>query len=130
MEKNPSYRSVRLTIVRLIEIFHEKHTYALPGNVKVSVLERCPCYEMSVLRGFTVFSFVIIPIPCTGSAKLIKDISRSNNNGFGKYFTDEFYCNKYSKMGASEAYYSELLCEWAEWVDIRLQHVNIYNLNL
>ena len=52
MEKCPSYRGVRLTIVRLIEVF--LHTYVLPGHVKVSVLERCPSYGISVLRGFTV----------------------------------------------------------------------------
>ena len=38
---------------RLIEDFYVKHTYYLPGHVKVSVLERCPSYGMSVLRGFT-----------------------------------------------------------------------------
>ena len=54
MEKCPSYRGVRLTIVRLIEVFYEKHTYVLPGQVEVSVSERCPSYGMSVLRGFTV----------------------------------------------------------------------------
>ena len=54
MEKCPSYRGVRLTNVRLIEVFYEKHTYGLPAHVKVSVLERCPSYGMSVLRGFTV----------------------------------------------------------------------------
>ena len=31
-----------------------KLTYVLPGHVEVSVLERCPSYGMSVLKGFTV----------------------------------------------------------------------------
>ena len=53
MEKCPSYRGVR-TIVRLIEDFYDRHTYVLPGHVKVFVLERCPSYEITVLRGFTV----------------------------------------------------------------------------
>ena len=54
MEKCPSYRGVRLTIVRLIEVSYEKHTYVPPGHVEVSVLERCPSNGMSVLGGFTV----------------------------------------------------------------------------
>ena len=29
-------------------------THALPGQVNVSVLERCPSYGMPVLRGLTV----------------------------------------------------------------------------
>ena len=33
-------------------IFNRKH---LLGQSKVSVLERCPSYGMSVLRGFTAF---------------------------------------------------------------------------
>ena len=52
--------------------------------MKVSVLERCPSYGMSVLRGFTVFenqqilSPVIIP-KITG--KIVLDI-RECKNGF------------------------------------------------
>ena len=34
-------------------IFNRKH---LLGQSKVSVLERCPSYGMSVLKGFTVFT--------------------------------------------------------------------------
>ena len=49
MEKCTSCKSVRL-----IEIFYERHIYILPGHVKVSVLESCPSYGMSVLGGFTV----------------------------------------------------------------------------
>ena len=70
--KCPSYRGVRLKIVRLVEVFYqkhtyiqpeyvkvsilwrffyEKHTYVLPGHMEVSVLERCLSYGMSVLRG-------------------------------------------------------------------------------
>ena len=56
MEKCPFYKGVRLTTVRLIEVFYEKHTYFLPGHVKVSVLDRCPFYGMSVLGGFTVIT--------------------------------------------------------------------------
>ena len=39
-------------IVRLIEVYYEKHTYVLPGYVEVSVLERCLSYGMSVLKRF------------------------------------------------------------------------------
>ena len=64
MEKCPYYRGVRLTNVRLIEVFYEKHTYVLLGHVEVSVLERCPFYGMSVLRGFTVFTaFTLFETP-------------------------------------------------------------------
>ena len=31
-----------------------RNTHVLPGHVEVSVLERCPSYGMSVLRGLTV----------------------------------------------------------------------------
>ena len=47
--KCPSYRGVRLMEV----IFNRNH---LLGQWKVSVLERCPSYGMSVLRGFTVYA--------------------------------------------------------------------------
>ena len=54
MRKYPSQRGVRLTIVRLIEVFYEKHTYVLPGHVKVSVLQRCPSYDCPSYRGFSM----------------------------------------------------------------------------
>ena len=62
MEKCPSYRGFHLTIVRLVEVFYEKHTNVLPGHVKVSVLDRCPSYGMSVLRGCPVQSSPANPI--------------------------------------------------------------------
>ena len=62
MEKCPSYRGVRLTIVRLVEVFYEKHTCVLPGHVEMFVLERCPSSGMSVLRGFTVCNFWTAPV--------------------------------------------------------------------
>ena len=43
---------LRLSVLQ--RFFYEEHTYVLPGHVEVSVLERCPSYGMSVLRGFTV----------------------------------------------------------------------------
>ena len=81
MEKCPSYRGVRLTIVgiteeplktdiprdkykcpsyrgvRLMEVISNRNH--LFGQWKVSVLERCPSYGMSVLRGFTVCDFIL-----------------------------------------------------------------------
>ena len=54
MEKCPSYRGVRLTIARLVEVFYEKHIYVLPGPLEVSVLERCQSYGMSILKSSTV----------------------------------------------------------------------------
>ena len=45
----PSYRGVRL-----IEVIFNRNRPSL-GHLKVSVLERCPSYRMSVLRGFTVY---------------------------------------------------------------------------
>ena len=55
-----------------MRFFHEKHTYALPGHVEVSVLERCPSYGMSVLRGFTVVIFYSSWIILRGSAIIIR----------------------------------------------------------
>ena len=46
-QKCPSYRGVRL-----IEVIFNRNRPL--GHLKVSVLERCPSYGMSVLRGFTV----------------------------------------------------------------------------
>ena len=48
-QKCPSYRGVRL-----IEVIFNRNRPL--GHLKVSVLERCPSYGMSVLRGFTVFT--------------------------------------------------------------------------
>ena len=55
MERCPSYGGVRLSVSRLMEVFfHEKDTYFLPTHMKVSFLEKCPSYGMSVLGGLTI----------------------------------------------------------------------------
>ena len=54
MDKCASYRAVSLMFACLIELFYENDTFVLSGHVKVSVLERCPSYGISVLRGVTV----------------------------------------------------------------------------
>ena len=50
---------MEVSVSQFIVGFYEKDTYVLPGQVEVSVLERCPSYWMSVLRGFTVLDSLV-----------------------------------------------------------------------
>ena len=60
-----SVRLIEVSVLRLSVLqrfFNEKDTYVLPGHVKVSVLQRCPSYGMSVLRGFTVVFIALVGV--------------------------------------------------------------------
>ena len=63
-QKCPSYRGVRL-----IEVIFNRNRPL--GHLKVSVLERCPSYGMSVLRGFTVLLLLLLDhLKCFSGGKI------------------------------------------------------------
>ena len=53
--KWPSYRGVRLTVVRVIEVILWETHLTSAGTCGSSVLEKCPSNGMSVWRSFTVY---------------------------------------------------------------------------
>ena len=56
---------------------------------------------------FVVFTFVIIQSMCSGGAKLIKNILRSNQNWRGKYSIGAFQRGKHLKVDTAAGYYLE-----------------------
>ena len=62
----------------------------------------------------SIFTFVIIQSMCSDAAPSNQNISHSNESGRGNHSTGTFYSGKYSKVGAAEAYYLELLSEWRD----------------
>ena len=93
--------------------FEPLHSGHLFRETMLSAIER---FHWTASLFMLVFSFLFIQSTCSGGAMQTKNISRSNENGRGKYLTSTFYLSKNMKVGAAEAYYLKL---WSEWVDIR-----------